>query len=1281
MVNQELEIPLVQGAAIAPASNGASPANKWRGSSNNEEGEDKGALPNRAIIKQIQADDDVLSCTFSPKGKYLVYGHAQLTVVRTEDWEVVVELEGTDLDSVCFSKDSRLMAYMTAKQCIVIETDKWTVLKNIEVVGAGENPAHCCCFSGIGKKCRLTYGGETRALTMVSTATWETLKEFCIEEEIPEAPTGNYREVEWDPQERFLCFTHDHTLAVVFRGTSDVDYKFTGENINRPINLMAWSPQGELLSYCNWKTLTVVNTDGWEAEKELRANAEILTMAFNNSGDNLCYGGAEGTLTVVDTVSWAIVKILDMGGNSVLCCALTLDIAQQRSLMAYGGKSGRVDIVKVVSDWWAEATMLPQDNQINDSDFSPDGKYLAVCDEGGDCYILQNHTWEKLQEWTDKDESGKTYPCNFCCWNGQSSVMAYGGFRQYLTAVSAEDWSQIAEVNIGMQINAGAYADAGDFVALACGVDAAQLAKIDGVEPPPLVEVTPQIPTKDSGKSLGSQNQESKHGLVIVSTKTWEIEHIHYLEGMAMTVEVSPDREWLAVSGMDEKVTLIDIETKNVFKTITADDGIFVIRSSPAGDLMAFGGEDMKMNVYSTVTWEPVTPPLDTGGDWVWDCVFSPCGQYLCFVCKGLSEIIVVNTATWGVVRDLKRTVEDENDFSFYTCMFSPDSEYLVCGGSCAGEDFRTFMSFPVGILISKPPLRGAYALSGNPTDILITELEQDPTRILEVVEKLAEITPLNKLATMLKRYPYIVTLDYIGKRNALAENGDEDIAPLLKSFMDIRDRGNLIEVFKACHVQLGVVKSLSEELVYVCKVMPDIIVELLECMELPTVDRLHVKRYLKDAITETEDNIYVIKRQVETTKEEGVPAILQRTPSKSLGSLHLLEELSSKAPDDAFATPVMSLVVEGLWKQVQWIFMFGFLAHLAFTFSVVALAVQVANPQDYLAVWAGIIAAVVATSMLLVVLNGVEIWYLISGCVRNPMMFFSHLVKPWNLVDVVSPFVALIISFALFSEIMQNGGVGDGAIPHSTKIWVCLLVLMSTFALMQYLRGFPTFAPLVAMLAEIVTDMLPFMFLLLVIMVCFSFIFNIDMPSLAQDVKIGLFQTFVMGILADFDTEMFDDTQTATWFSKVIFMLMMIVVQLIMLNLLIAIMGSTYERVSDVQYTTLRAARARVVLKMLTLMSVFKSWYERFAERNDMVYSLVPIAAQGRKKQEAWSGHLNALKKHMDVRLQDQLEEFRTELFTIQEDVSQHAAMQEDLGDIKENLGLIMKHMRIKRD
>jgi len=391
-------------------------------------------------------------------------------------------------------------------------------------------------------------------------------------------------------------------------------------------------------------------------------------------------------------------------------------------------------------------------------------------------------------------------------------------------------------------------------------------------------------------------------------------------------------------------------------------------------------------------------------------------------------------------------------------------------------------------------------------------------------------------------------------------------------------------------------------------------------------------------------------------------------------------------APEEAFATPVMSLVVQSLWKEVFYLFNYGFYANLFYQISIVMLAIQIADQWKYIWVWLLVVATNIVAALIVIALNGVELWSQIRDCT-----IFTSIIKPWNFVTTGGPIAALVIESFLAQDIWaglqkQRGDdlnpPLDVEISYEERVAVCVLVLAAALSLMQYLQGFPTFAPLVVMIREIVIDILPFSFLLVVIMVCFSFVFNIDRPEAANSLSSGLFQTFVVGILADFDTNDFNDTKTGAWFSKIIFVILMFAVQVVMLNLLIAIMGSTYERVSDMQYTTLRASRARVVIKQVNLLSVFRNRYRTFTDHNDLAYSLVPISAASRKTgQHAWSGHLNALKKHMDDRLREQMTNFKDELTLIQEDVAHHQTMQEDLGEIKDSLGLIMKHMKINRD
>jgi len=139
------------------------------------------------------------------------------------------------------------------------------------------------------------------------------------------------------------------------------------------------------------------------------------------------------------------------------------------------------------------------------------------------------------------------------------------------------------------------------------------------------------------------------------------------------------------------------------------------------------------------------------------------------------------------------------------------------------------------------------------------------------------------------------------------------------------------------------------------------------------------------------------------------------------------------------------------------------------------------------------------------------------------------------------------------------------------------LTVLLSSLRIFYYMRGIAQLGALVQMIASILRDMGPFVVVASTIIVAFAFALTIA-PSGMRRMDATLWVSMKMGLYGEFEgNELFH----AGSYVGVITMGFVITVQIVLLNLLIAIMGDSYRRV---QKRTLQAAlfeRARVVAKL----------------------------------------------------------------------------------------------------
>jgi len=139
------------------------------------------------------------------------------------------------------------------------------------------------------------------------------------------------------------------------------------------------------------------------------------------------------------------------------------------------------------------------------------------------------------------------------------------------------------------------------------------------------------------------------------------------------------------------------------------------------------------------------------------------------------------------------------------------------------------------------------------------------------------------------------------------------------------------------------------------------------------------------------------------------------------------------------------------------------------------------------------------------------------------------------------------------------------------------LVIILSSLRLFYYMRGFQQLGALVQMIASILRDMGPFIVVAIVIMFSFSFALTIA-PSGVRPLAASLWLSMNMGLYGEVDG---NDLFHAGAYVTSIAQLFMFTVQIVLLNLLIAIMADSYRRV---QARTLQAAlfeRARVVAKL----------------------------------------------------------------------------------------------------
>ena len=172
-----------------------------------------------------------------------------------------------------------------------------------------------------------------------------------------------------------------------------------------------------------------------------------------------------------------------------------------------------------------------------------------------------------------------------------------------------------------------------------------------------------------------------------------------------------------------------------------------------------------------------------------------------------------------------------------------------------------------------------------------------------------------------------------------------------------------------------------------------------------------------------------------------------------------------------------------------------------------------------------------------------------------------GYLSEFWNYVDVIHITLTLATAGTYFA-----------GWTHARAV-LAVAVYLRWFGYLHYLEPFHSTGPLVRMILQICFDMRHFLLVLSIAVVAGYTSFNAllrDQPLDASlgDPAHGLLTVFNMFILADFELDLLSGRYEALL--RIIFLLSMVLVPIVLLNLLIALMSDSYERI-QVRCTTHR--------------------------------------------------------------------------------------------------------------
>ena len=321
----------------------------------------------------------------------------------------------------------------------------------------------------------------------------------------------------------------------------------------------------------------------------------------------------------------------------------------------------------------------------------------------------------------------------------------------------------------------------------------------------------------------------------------------------------------------------------------------------------------------------------------------------------------------------------------------------------------------------------------------------------------------------------------------------------------------------------------------------------------------------------------------------------LRLPPSNHIMTLRLTEHLSSTQDLSIFETKLIQVYLQKRWEDSLWFFA---LDHALLLTGLLLLFVHSAYVRSPF-----LIAPVLLIQLWNFAIESIEIRN--KGC----RAYFSDF---WNYFDVLR----FAFAFTYF-------GAAMAASSESAK--TVLLTLLSFFQSVKAFHIFSLFKStrvLLRIVIEIIKDMIPFMLFVLATTLTVSLLFASATPEPA--LSAATFTGFLMHVyrldFGDFDLNGYSALDIA------IFILAVLIVPLVLLNMLIAIMGDTFDRVKEEQGRRDFQEMAGIIYRYETIARTLCKWKKRVAVWK-YIFVSEDVKYSGEETIDLWQGRIRGIK------------------------------------------------------
>jgi hypothetical protein len=340
----------------------------------------------------------------------------------------------------------------------------------------------------------------------------------------------------------------------------------------------------------------------------------------------------------------------------------------------------------------------------------------------------------------------------------------------------------------------------------------------------------------------------------------------------------------------------------------------------------------------------------------------------------------------------------------------------------------------------------------------------------------------------------------------------------------------------------------------------------------------------------------------------------------------NFLQQLAETSDLAYFDLDIVKHIINFQWKRyLPRIALFLFLPFLAFFIAFLLFATWIIHEMHVEDNKDGEWRA--AAQIYAVILFTLQIFFV--AIELNQMMrdFKGYISSFWNIIDCSS----IAFNYALLIMVMA------GSDPEMENAIAGIAVLLFWSRVFYLLRVFDSTAYLVSMITAIISDMVYFMYALIITMLAFGNAYFILGRNTEDDNFAGsdIWEAWIYSVrtgLGDFNTDGFGTSdEVLIW---IIWFINTIIIVIILLNLVIAIMGDTFGRVQETQEATKLQEFANIMRENEFLIS------RKYLFKN-IKYIIVVEPTRSDEQESDWQGRLLELKKRLNSSIEKNSTEF----------------------------------------